>query len=113
MEKEKRYEEIPAYNQEAQFVVEREPVDMGDYIYIGLEVKDVEIDENNPYDENIEEAEYQDITGEAYTAPAVQPSGSETGITERMQTMETRFDAQERAINDLLISVIPELLGGE
>ena len=64
-------------------------------------------------DENIEEAEYQDITGEAYTAPAVQPSGSETGITERMQTMETRFDAQEGAINDLLISVIPELLGGE
>lgn len=44
MEKEKRYEEIPAYNQEAQFVVEREPVDMGDYLYIGLEVKDVEID---------------------------------------------------------------------
>lgn len=43
----------------------------------------------------------------------VQPSGSETGITERMQTMETRFDAQEGAINDLLISVIPELLGGE
>lgn len=61
----------------------------------------------------ISEAEYQDITGEAYTAPAVQPSGSETGITERMQTMETRFDAQEGAINDLLISVIPELLGGE
>ena len=46
MEKEKRYEEIPAYNQEAQFVVEREPVDMGDYLYIGLEVKDVEMDTN-------------------------------------------------------------------
>ena len=44
MEKEKRYEEIPAYNQETQFVVEREPVDMGDYLYIGLEVKDVEND---------------------------------------------------------------------
>ena len=44
MEKEKRYEEIPAYNQETQFVVEKEPVDMGDYIFIGLEVKDVEID---------------------------------------------------------------------
>lgn len=57
--------------------------------------------------------EYQEITGDMYTAAAVQPSGSETGITERMQTMETRFDAQEGAINDLLISVIPELLGGE
>ena len=57
MQKEKRYEEIPAYNQETQYVVEREPVDMGEYIFIGLEVKDMEIDENNPYDENIEEAE--------------------------------------------------------
>ena len=46
MEKEKRYEEIPAYNQEAQFVVEREPVDMGEYIFIGLEVKDMEMDTN-------------------------------------------------------------------
>ena len=44
MEKEKRYEDIPAYNQETQYVVEREPVDMGDYFYIGLDVKDVEID---------------------------------------------------------------------
>lgn len=43
MEKEKRYEEIPAYNQETQYVVECEPVDMGDYIYVGLEVKDMEI----------------------------------------------------------------------
>ena len=61
----------------------------------------------------ISEAEYQDITGEAYTAPAVQPSGSETGIMERMLTLETMVDAQEGVINDLLISVIPELLGGE
>ena len=42
MEKEKRYEDIPAYNQETQYVVECEPIDMGDYLYIGLEVKDVE-----------------------------------------------------------------------
>ena len=46
MEKEKRYEEIPVYNQETQFVVEREPVDMGDYLYIGLDVKDMEMDTN-------------------------------------------------------------------
>ena len=46
MEKEKRYEEIPAYNQETQYVVEREPVDMGEYIFIGLEVKDMEMDTN-------------------------------------------------------------------
>ena len=74
MEKEKRYEEIPMYDQETQYVVECEPVDMGDYIYVGLEVKDMEID-----------AEVKDM----------------------------EIDAQERAINDLLISVIPELLGGE
>ena len=46
MEKEKRYEDIPAYNQETQYIVEREPVDMGEYIFIGLEVKDVEMDTN-------------------------------------------------------------------
>ena len=46
MEKEKRYEDIPAYNQETQYVVEREPVDMGEYIFIGLEVKDMEMDTN-------------------------------------------------------------------
>ena len=44
MEKGKRYEETPAYNQETQYVVEKEPVDMGEYIFIGLEVKDMEID---------------------------------------------------------------------
>ena len=44
MEKEKRYEDIPTYNQETQYVVEREPVDMGDYLYVGLEVRDMEID---------------------------------------------------------------------
>ena len=56
MEKEKRYEDIPAYNQETQYVVEREPVDMGEYIFIGLEVKDMEND-TEPNDVNIEEAE--------------------------------------------------------
>jgi hypothetical protein len=44
MEKEKRYEEIPAYNQETQYVIEKAPVDMGDYFCVGLEVKDMEID---------------------------------------------------------------------
>lgn len=44
MEKEKRYAEIPEYNQEMQYVIEKTPVDMGDYIFIDLEVKDMEID---------------------------------------------------------------------
>lgn len=46
MEKEKRYAEIPNYNQETQYVVEKESIDMGDYIFIDLEVKDMEIEEN-------------------------------------------------------------------
>ena len=45
MEKEKRYAKIPEYNQETQYVIEKEPVDMGEYIFIDLEVKDMEIDE--------------------------------------------------------------------
>jgi hypothetical protein len=45
MEKETRYAEIPKYNQETQYVIEKEPVDMGDYIYIDLEVKDMVIDD--------------------------------------------------------------------
>ena len=44
MEKPKHYEEIPEFNQETQYVVQKEPVDMGDYLYVGLEVKDMEID---------------------------------------------------------------------
>ena len=40
----------------------------------------------------ISEAEYQDITGETYTAPAVQPSGD----------LETRVETLESAINILV-----------
>lgn len=47
MEKPKRYAEIPIYNQETQYVVEKEPVDMGDYIFIDLEVKELEIEQDN------------------------------------------------------------------
>ena len=53
MEKEKRHEDIPAYNQETQYVIEREPVDMGEYIFIGLEVKDMEMEmDTNPTEMN-------------------------------------------------------------
>ena len=48
MEKPKHYEEIPEFNQETQYVVQKEPVDMGDYIYIGVEVKDMETEVENP-----------------------------------------------------------------
>lgn len=40
-----KYAEMPTYNQETQYVIEKEPVDMGDHIFIDLEVKDMEIEE--------------------------------------------------------------------
>lgn len=45
MEKPVKYAELPMYNQETQYVIEKEPVDMGDHIFVDLEVKDVEIEE--------------------------------------------------------------------
>jgi hypothetical protein len=45
MEKETRYVPVPDYNQETQYVIEKEPVDMGDYIFIDIEVKDMVVDE--------------------------------------------------------------------
>jgi len=35
------YAEIPEFNQETQMVVQKEPVDMGEYIYYGVEVVDI------------------------------------------------------------------------
>jgi len=39
------YAEIPEFNQETQAVFQTEPVDMGDYIFIGVEVVDLPPDE--------------------------------------------------------------------
>lgn len=39
------YAEIPEFDQEFQAVFEKEPVDMGEYIFIDVEVRDVEQDE--------------------------------------------------------------------
>ncbi len=32
------YAEVPDFNQETQYVIQSTPVDMGDYIFIGLEI---------------------------------------------------------------------------
>ena len=37
--------EVPEFDQETQAVFEKEPVDMGEYIFIDVEVRDVEQDE--------------------------------------------------------------------
>ena len=39
------YDGIPAYDQETQAVFEKPPVDRGDHIFVGLEVKEVPKDE--------------------------------------------------------------------
>lgn len=39
------YAPVPDFDQWTQYVVQTEPVDMGDYIYVGNEVRAVEIDE--------------------------------------------------------------------
>jgi len=40
------YSEIIPFDQETQYVKQSEPVDMGDYIFVGLEVHGVMLDEN-------------------------------------------------------------------
>ncbi len=41
MQKPIMYAPIPEFDQETQYVVQTEPVDMGDYIEIGVEVRDL------------------------------------------------------------------------
>lgn len=41
MDKPTVYAEIPDFDQTTQAVYQTEPVDMGDYIYIGVEVRDL------------------------------------------------------------------------
>ena len=40
-----KYAKIPEFDQEFQAVFEKEPVDMSEYIFIDVEVRDVEQDE--------------------------------------------------------------------
>ena len=47
----------------------------------------------------ITEAEYQEITGDTYTAPAVQP---ESGLQEQIDSLTT-------VLNEVLFSVLPGL----
>ena len=39
------YAPIPDFDQQTQYVIQTEPVDMGEYIYHGVEVRDMAIDE--------------------------------------------------------------------
>ena len=36
------YEDVPMFDQETQYVVQSPPVDFGDHIYMGVEVREVE-----------------------------------------------------------------------
>lgn len=44
------YAEIPEFDQETQAVFQTEPVDMGDHIFIGVEVRDLPPDEGGGED---------------------------------------------------------------
>ncbi len=47
------YAPIPVFNQETQYVVQTEPVDKGDYIEYGVEVKDLPPQEEDEMPEEI------------------------------------------------------------
>ena len=36
------YEDVPLFDQETQYVIQQPPVDLGDHIYIGVEVREME-----------------------------------------------------------------------
>ena len=40
------YDDVPLFDQETQYVVQSPPVDAGDYIYMGVEVLDLELDDD-------------------------------------------------------------------
>jgi len=47
MEKPKIYAEIPAnFDQTTQYVVQKEPVDMGEYIFYDIEIRDLPKDDS-------------------------------------------------------------------
>ena len=49
------YSNIIDFNQETQYIKQSEPVDMGEYIFVGLEIHGVEVVENDLEDLLIEE----------------------------------------------------------
>ena len=42
------YQEIPDYDQETQYVVQLEPIELEDCIYYAVEVRDLDLDDNEP-----------------------------------------------------------------
>lgn len=36
------YEDVPLFDQETQYVIQQPPVDLGDHIYMGVEVREME-----------------------------------------------------------------------
>ena len=41
------YAEVPEYDQQTQYVIQSPPEDRGDYIFVGVEIRDLEPDEND------------------------------------------------------------------
>ena len=47
------YAEIPEFDQATQAVFQTEPIDMGDYTYVGVRVEDLPMEEESGVDEFI------------------------------------------------------------
>jgi len=41
------YEDVPPFDQQTQYVVQQDPVDAGSHIFMGCEVRQMELDENS------------------------------------------------------------------
>ncbi len=42
------YEDVPLFDQETEYVVQQDPVDAGNHIFMGCEVRQMEIDDSEP-----------------------------------------------------------------
>ena len=61
----------------------------------------------------ITEAEYQDITGEAYTAPETQDVADITVEIKKSEwdSLQEQLQMQDATLNDLLFTILPEMEG--
>ena len=46
-----QYAEIPDFDQSAQYVVQSDPIDNGDHIFIGIEIRQLQLDEGDDFGE--------------------------------------------------------------
>ena len=45
------YEDVPLFDQGTQYVIQQPPADLGDHIYMGIEVREMELDDEGEMQE--------------------------------------------------------------